>query len=183
VSIQSVDPTPAPTQPSSTAGSVTLNPVADTYIKASAPTSTAGGSNTVLGADRTGTETAFLRFDLSQLAGKQITSATLRLHTDNQRSAGSAATFDIKLVGSVDWSERYMSWNNRVPVSSYLLGSLIAPANPNTWYQTSLNTSYVQSKVGGQISMAMSARTGDLLVFNSRESGSSLAPQLIVSYQ
>jgi hypothetical protein len=180
VSVQSVptDPTPAPTS-----GSATLNPVADTYINSAAPTSTAGGSNTVLAADLTGTETAYLRFDLSQLAGKQITSATLRLHTDNQSSAGSAATFDIKLVGSVDWSEQYMSWNNRVPVSSYLLGSLVAPANPNTWYQTSLNTSHVQTKVGGQISIAVSARTGDLLVFNSREAGSSVAPQLIVSYQ
>jgi hypothetical protein len=41
----------------------------------------------------------------------------------------------------------------------------------------------VQTKAGGLISMAMSSRTGDKLVFNSRESGSSLAPQLIVSYQ
>jgi hypothetical protein len=76
-----------------------------------------------------------------------------------------------------------MSATNTVAISPYLLGKLAAPTTPNTWYQTALSTSYLQSKVGGLVSMAITGETGDVLIVNSHEAGASLAPELIVTYQ
>src|SRR5579884_189902 len=57
---------------------LTLTPAADTYTMWFAPYSASGGSATELSADGYNTYTAFLRFDLSQLAGRTIKSAALR---------------------------------------------------------------------------------------------------------
>jgi hypothetical protein len=127
-----------------TLSTIALQPVADTYTSRSAPESTAGGTTTYLRADAPGTDTAFLRFDLSALSGKTINSATLRLHSSTQRWAGSNATFDVKYVDSTDWKEANMSYENTVPVSKAVLGSLVAPNQPNTWYSIRLTPSRLQ---------------------------------------
>src|ERR1051326_5108535 len=71
-----VPPTATPVPPTATPAPqrATLNPVQDTYIQSSAPASTAGGSSTELVVDGYSAETSFLRFDLTALAGKTITS-------------------------------------------------------------------------------------------------------------
>jgi hypothetical protein len=158
-------------------------PVADTFTSWSAPTSTAGGISQTLRADLSGSDTAFLRFDLTPLAGKTITSAILRLHSSSDSFGGSGSTFDVDLVGSTDWKEAYMSFNNTVPISTTSLGTLLGPSNPNTWYQVMVNPMVLQAKAGKLVSMAISGQTGDVFIFNSRESGAAFAPQLIVSYQ
>jgi hypothetical protein len=162
----------------------TFNPLADTYTSRSAPASTAGGNALTLRADIASySDTSFLRFDLAPLAGKTITSATLRLHASTEAWAGSAATFDVNQVVANDWKEAWMSYTNSVPVSSTLLGSFVAPSSPNSWYASTLSPGAVQPRAGGLLSMALSARTGDVLIFNSREAGAVLAPQLIVTYR
>jgi Glycosyl hydrolase family 26 len=161
---------------------LTVTPVADTYTASSSPSSTAGGTAPELRADMAGTDTAFLRFSLSQLAGKTITSAALRLHSASEAWAGSAVTFDVKLVPANDWKEQWMSFTNTVPIASTVLGTLVAPRSPNTWYQVGLSSSVLQSHAGGLISMAITGRASDVLIFNSRESGS-LAPRLILTYR
>jgi hypothetical protein len=166
-----------------TSGSVTVTPVADTYTSASAPSSTLPGTSLTLRADAAGTDTAFLRFDLSSLAGKTLTAAALRLHLSSEAWAGSAATFDVKLVASTDWKEQYMSFVNSVPISSVVLGSLVGASSPSTWYQVTLNATTLQSKAGGLVSAALVGRSGDVLIFQSRESGAATAPQLVVSYR
>jgi hypothetical protein len=182
-----VPPTPTAVPPTATpittSTSVTFNPVADTYIEAGSPNSTAGGSSSELRVDGYGAQTSFLRFDLSSLAGKTITSATLRLHTSTESWAGSAGTFDVSLVGSTDWSEQWMSFNNTVPISTTALGSFSNPAVPNTWYPVTLSASTVQSKAGELMSMAITERTSDLMIFSSRESGAATAPQLVLTVQ
>jgi hypothetical protein len=161
---------------------LTVTPVADTYTASSAPTSTAGGSSPELRADVAETDTAFLRFNLSQLAGKTITSATLQLHSASEAWAGSTATFDVKLVRANDWKEQWMSYTNSVPIANTVLGTLVGPKSPNTWYQIGLSSSLLQSHAGGLISMAIAGRASDVLIFNSRKSGS-LAPRLILTYR
>jgi hypothetical protein len=158
--------------------SVVLNAVADTYTARSAPTSTAGGFNRTLRADIAGTDTAFMRFDLRSLSGSTLKSAALRLHASTESWAGSAATFDLNLVGAVDWKEQWMSYTNTVPISPIRLGVMVAPRTPNTWYQLPLDPAALQPKVGSLTSMALRARSGDVFIFNAREAGPDLAPQL-----
>jgi hypothetical protein len=158
--------------------SVVLNAVADTYTARSAPTSTAGGFNRTLRADISGTDTAFMRFDLRSLPSRTLKSAALLLHASTESWAGSAATFDLNLVGAVDWKEQWMSYTNTVPISSVRLGVLVAPRNPNTWYPLTLDPAQLQSKVGALTSLALRARSGDVFIFNAREAGVDLGPQL-----
>jgi hypothetical protein len=181
-------PTPIPT-PTSTpvaGASVTLNPIADTYTSRSAPTSTAGGSSTFLRADVTGSDTAFLRFDLSGLAGKTVKGAHLRIHTTTLSFAGSAVTFNIRFVNDDTWKEQFMSFNNTVSpfsIAPVPIGTVQGPA-PNTFYTSSeLDLKTVQAQVGTLFSMAVNAPQADVLIFDSREAGTATAPQLVLTLQ
>jgi hypothetical protein len=167
----------------SSGGDVALAPVADTYTAWSNPDSAAGGSSQTLRADRSGTDTAFLRFDLSALAGKSITSASLRVHTTNLAWARSVADFDVKLVDSTDWDENWMSYRNPVPISPTVIGTLDVPNAPNTWYTVQIAPDALQAKVGSLLSVAVTGRSGDVVIFYSREAGAQLEPQLIVNYR
>jgi hypothetical protein len=126
---------------------------------------------------------AFLRFDLSRLAGKTISSATLRIHTSNSAGAGSAATFDIMYVANDSWDGATMSMNHSVPISSTRLGTLVSPSRVGTWYQTSLTPNGVQLGASGLLSLAIKNSTNaDGVIFNSKEGDPALTPQLIVTY-
>jgi hypothetical protein len=173
---------PAPTG-TSTSTSATLSPVADTYTSSTAPTSAAGGSSVNLRADKQGTDTTFMRFDLSKLSGKTITSAKLKVHASTEAWAGSGATFDVKFVATDDWKEQFMTLKNTVPVSSTVLGSLADPITPGAWYSITLSPTALQSSAGTLLSMAINARSGDVLIIDSRESGAATAPQLVVTYK
>jgi outer membrane protein assembly factor BamB len=175
-------PTPTPPPGSST---VTFTPVADTYTARSAPDSAAGGTSTFLRADIVRTDTAFLRFDLASLAGKTITAAALRVHTDSSLPwSGSNVTFNIHFVSSNDWKEAFMTYNNSVgpfAIAPTAMATLRGPL-PNTWYQsTGLTLSIVQARAGALLSMAIDAPQGDVLIVDSRESGTT-APQLVVTF-
>jgi hypothetical protein len=174
-------PTPTSTTVSSSSGSVTLVPEADTYTNSANPSATHYGVATTLVANGPTADIPFLRFDLTSLQGKTITGVSLKLHSSSETWAGSKATFDAKFVAADSWSEAYMSYNNTDPISSTVLGTLVAPAG-NTLSSMTLSTSVVQSQVGGKLSMALVGRTADAYSFYAREAGSSLAPELVVTY-
>ena len=174
-----IQPLQAPAAP--TSGTLTLNPVADSYITWSSPYSSAGGTSPYLSVDIAGTDTTFLLFDLTPLAGKTVNAATLRVFTSAYSWSGSANTFDIRQVLWTDWKEQYMSYTNTVPITNVALGTLNAPS-PNTWYQSTLATLPVQGSVGRLFSVAIVGRAWDVLLINSREAGAATAPQLILTY-
>jgi len=72
---------------------------------------------------------------------------------------------------------------NTVPVSSTVLGTLSGAAAPNSWYQTPLALAPIQARVGGRLSAAIVGRVWDVLIVNSRESGATTAPQLVLTYK
>jgi mannan endo-1,4-beta-mannosidase len=162
--------------------SSTLKNVADTYIDAAQPGSTAGGPSLSLLADGDPTRVAFLRFDLSSLAGKSIDSAALRIHTTSAVGAGSNASFDIMYVPSNTWSGATMSMNHSVPISPTRLGVLASPSLGGTWYRATLVPTGVQIGAGGLLSMAVTTSSADGVFFNSKEGDPSMAPQLVVTY-
>jgi Glycosyl hydrolase family 26 len=174
-------PEPAPGAPGPASSSIALQPEADTYIMSASPDSTSGGSSQTLLA-YAGTNTPFLRFDLSSLKGKKITGATLTLHATPDSWSGSNAAFDAMLVNSDTWSEASLSYNNTTPITGTVLGTLVAPAG-NAVSSMTLATSVVQSNVGGKLSLALVGRTPDAFLFYSSEAGSSLAPQLVLTYK
>jgi hypothetical protein len=160
---------------------IVLTPIADTFTSRDAPSSTSGGSGATLRVDMNGTDTAFLLFDLSTVACRTFSSATLRLHTSPDSWARSQAVFDVRLVTGTSWKEEWMSYRNSTPVSSTVLGTLGGPKWPNTWYDIILKSSSVQERSGGLLALALTARASDVWIVNSRESGASTAPQLVIA--
>ena len=75
---------------------VTLNPVADNHVSSRSPTSNYGWS-TALWVVR-GESYPYLKFDLTALAGKTVTSAVLRVTTASLSSAGSPNAISIFVV-------------------------------------------------------------------------------------
>jgi hypothetical protein len=175
-------PAAAPPPGAGGGGSVTLNPVQDTYITRAAPDSTAGGSKYEMSADQAGSDTTYMRFDMSGLAGKTITSATLHIHTSWEAWAGSSGGFNVIWVTDTGWWEPYMSFNHTVPLYPLRLGGF-TPTYPSQWYATSLTTSVVQFTAGGGFGLAIQGTVSDMALFYAREAGADLAPQLELTYQ
>ena len=125
--------------------------------------------------------TTFLKFDLGPLAGKTITSVTLKVKTTADAVAGSADSLNVKLVNDVLWKEKYLSFNNSVPVSATLLGTVPANTAADTWVEITLDASVLQENAGGLLSLAVEATGPDELLLSSRETSDQ--PQLIITYK
>src|SRR5215471_3599034 len=104
------------------AATITLNSVADAYIRQFDPARTLGdyGSGPSMVAGALGSRARFeirrslLRFELSQIpAGAVVNSATLQLTVVMVPLTPNNSTFDIKRVLQL-WTEAGVSWNSRL---------------------------------------------------------------------
>ena len=172
-------PTPTPT-PATASTTKTVPAIADSFVTSAAPTTNHGGGPSVL-ADGTPKTTSYLRFALPAApAGKTLTSASLRVRTTAESLAGSPSAFSVALAGN-GWAERTVTWNNR-PALSTTLGSVTAP-NAGTAYSATLSASALRSKVGTQVTVAVSGSSSDGIFLASREqSDASRRPQLVLTY-
>lgn len=157
INLIATTPTPTPTP-------ITLSPVADSYVYKSYPSSNYGSSST-LRVDGSPVQIAYMRFDLSSLAGKSIISAKLRFYiTDTSYS-----TQYIKRVLNTPWSETDITYSNRptlgTTVTSFPGGS------SGTWKEIDI-TSVVKEKLGQLFSLAIDSTGSDGLIFYSRNSSS-----------
>jgi beta-mannanase len=170
---------PDPTTAVASSG-VTLNAVADTSVWSSCLTCNGGRSAEI----QTGgtTDYSYLRFDLSSLAGKTITGATLKLHSTTQSYAAPGGTYDVKVVGDTAWAETAPTYSSRPAIGSTILGTLAGPQPVNTWHSVSLNASAMQTYAGKLLSVAIVGRGTDVFRFYARESGAN-GPQLVVAYR
>jgi len=174
-------PLTSSTPSTSPTSSASLAPSADSYTS-SAYRNTVYGTSSNLRVNESGTDTTFMRFDLSRFAGRKLVSASLKVHSSSEAWAGTSSTLDVRFVPSDTWKEAYLTFNNTAPVSSTLLGTLSSAAEPNTWYSIQLNAGSVQSSVGGSLSLAVALRETDVLLIDSRESGTGTAPVLVLTF-
>jgi hypothetical protein len=171
---------PIPALTGATATVATIIPVADSYIDSARPTSTAGGISTTLYVDSSPVQTTFLKFDLTPLAGRTISLVTLRFKTTADAVAGSTNGATVKFVSDVNWKEAYMTYNNTVPISATVLGTVPSNTASGTWYDVTLSPSLIQPNAGRMLSVAIVATGSDELILSSRESADK--PQLIIKY-
>lgn len=177
-------PTPVPTSLGNPS-SLILTPQADTFISSDCPACTNIGTAVNLYTDASSTHTrdTFIRYDLSAVAGKILTSAILRLHTTSDSWAGSVGTQNIQYVSDNGWSEQSLNWNNQIAPNSILstpIGSFTGASQINTSYDIPLNVSNVQSHLGGLYSLMLSSPSSDNLTFGSRESTNPV--QLVLTF-
>ncbi|RLK61671.1 DUF7594 domain-containing protein [Actinokineospora cianjurensis] len=163
------------TAPTAAAATTTFTPVADTYVDNSA-TSTNYGTTGQLGVDGSPVKRAFLRFTVSGVTG-QVTGAKLRVHTDDVSGSNSPAGGTFRALSSTSWSETGTTWANQPTIDGATLGTLGAVSR-NAWYEVNVGAVVTGN---GTYSIAISSTNSDGADYDSRESGSATAPQLIVS--
>ncbi|WP_083510348.1 Ig-like domain-containing protein [Pseudarthrobacter sulfonivorans] len=154
---------------------VTLTATADSYVTSAAP-GTNNGTSTLLGVDNSPVEITYLKFDLSAYAGRTIQSATLQLRS---AGSGSTGTQNIKLVADDSWTETGITYSLR-PALGTSIGTL-GPTTTNTNYNIPLTVSGLTGELGQQLSLGMDTSSSDGLDLNSKETGSTFAPKLILT--
>ena len=167
--------TAAATTPPETV-TVTLTATADAYVSSGAATANYGTAPK-LAVDNSPVENAYLKFDVSALAGKTIVSAKLQLRAT---TSGSVGMQNVRLVTDDTWTESGLTYSTRPALGSSVLGSL-GPVASNTSYEVTLSASALQGELGGILSLGINATSSDGADFGSRET--STPPKLVLQLQ
>jgi hypothetical protein len=158
--------------PTSASSSLTFLPVEDAYIASGSPTINYG-TVTSLQVDNSPIKHFLLKFVVSGLNGKQVTSVKLRLYNLDPSGKGG----DFYTVSDNSWQEGTVTWNNAPAAQINLLGSL-GSVSANNWYEIDL-TSLIAGD--GTYSLRISSTSSDGADYSSREGAN--PPQLIVTVQ
>jgi hypothetical protein len=171
--------TPTPTitpTPSQAILKMVINPTADAYVRSSAPTKNFGLQPNI----RTGNspiEVGYIKFNLSQLAGKTIKKATLRIKVNDP----SSQTQSLKRGSTAGWNEAIITYNNR-PGFDSTIRSFSASANGQVLDLSVTNA--VNLRKGKEVTFGITSGGSDLATFYSKEATTiGNRPQLIVEYQ
>ena len=162
---------------SGTSETVTLSAVADAFVSGGSTTTGINyGTRTVLSVDANTVEITYLKFDLSAYAGRTVESATLQL-----RSAGSGSTGkqNVKLVADDSWTEGGITYTNR-PALGATIGTL-GPTTTNTNYNIPLTANGLAGELGQHLTLGLDSSSTDGLDLNSKETGSTAAPKLVLT--
>jgi hypothetical protein len=177
-------PSPSPsasqTSPSSTPPqSVSLVPVADSWVGSDAASAT-HGAETTLYTDGSPTKVSYLKYDLSGLAGRTVLDAQLQITTTSSSWSGSPDAQRVRPVSDSTWTEADLSYSNRPALGTELLGSVTATAGGTT-YSVALDRAALQQRLGGMTSLALENAGGDAFYIGSRESAT--PPRLVLTLQ
>ncbi len=148
---------------------IDLLPTEDAHVKSSYPTKNYGAENSIAASNySSNTHFAYFKFDLSTLAGKQISAVQLIITPSLERTVEK----ELVLTNASSWQEEGITWQNR-PQLSNKIGHL-----PSTKVEVgrpvviNLDPSPFAQLSGQQISFAITnvAASKNTLYFYSRES-------------
>ena len=168
--------------------SVTLNPVADTYVRSGTGASTNFGTATTMTCRRqtTGSQDRqiYLRFDVSSFSAN-IGSAKLRLYGNLNNSNASNVSVDVRDVTNTTWGETTITYNNKpAPASAISATKIILNTTPQ-WYEWDLTAYLIAKKNAGATLISLNLQTTNVVsnqaVFNTKENTSN-KPELAVTF-
>jgi hypothetical protein len=160
--------------PSASAATTTFTPVADTYVNSSSG-STNYGTSGQLGVDNSPVKRMFLKFSVANVSGT-VTSAKLRIHTDNVLGAESSTGGSFKKMSNTTWSETGVTYNNQPAIDGTTLASL-GSVGQNAWYEVDVTPAVTGN---GTVSFGVTSASSNGADYDSRETGAT-APQLVVT--
>lgn len=157
-------------------------PTADAYVNSDQPDQNAGMSRSLYADGAPNVANSYLSFDLSQLTGLQLTSATLRLVATSGQHAGSAGSIEIRDASGTAWIERGSSgvtFDTRPPIGD-IVGT-IDGVDRNEVVLVNLATSGLHPGPDGVLTLALTTSSADGAFFWSREVAEpELRPELVV---
>lgn len=160
------------TAPASGAGQMTLTSSADATVDSQWPDSNLGSAPSIE-TDAYPLQSSLLRFDVTGLAGKTITKATLRLFVTDPSPDGGK----VYLVSDNTWIETGVAWNSKPAASSTPAASLGA-VTTGMWREVDI-TSLVTGDGPLNLSIATTSTNG--ADYSSKEGAN--APQLVITYE
>jgi hypothetical protein len=114
-----------------------------------------------------------LKFNVSGLNGKQVTSAKLRLYNVDPSGKGG----DFYQVSDNSWQEETITWNS-APAALPDLRASLGSVSASNWYEVDL-TSLIAGD--GTYSLLISSTSSDGADYSSKEGAN--PPQLVVTVQ
>jgi hypothetical protein len=147
-------------------GSVTSNPVADSYVYASQPDQNFG-SNAALRTDNSPLLRSFLRFDAQGAAGAGP--VLLRVYA----ATGNATGANLHTVADTSWSEAGITFNNAPAIGPAVASS--GPIAAGSWVTFDVTSAVTAD---GPVAFALTSPSNTAIRFGSRSSAN--APQLVI---
>lgn len=160
--------TPVIAQPTPGGTTITLAPVADTFVNSKNPGRNFG-SNIMLEVESSPLVNSYLRFNV-QGVNTGVAKAVLKIYADSALSSG----FVVNAVSANNWGETTMSYNDAPAIGSPIASS--GPVASNTWITVDV-TSYITGN--GTFSIALTGSSSSILVLASRES--TQPPALVIT--
>ncbi len=158
-------PAPPPT--------LTFSATDDTYVQQASPTTTAG-SATTLQVDNSPVKQILIKFNVSGLSGKQVTSAKLRLYDSDPSPAGG----DFYQTADSSWTQATANWNNAPSTVGNRVASL-GSVTASTWYEVDLSSIVTGD---GVISLRVTSNSSNGANYTSSNGTAAFRPQLVVTY-
>jgi hypothetical protein len=154
-----------------TSTSSSFSAVADSYVSASNPNAVYG-SGTTLKVEGSPVKNAYVKFVVSGLSGP-VTKATLRLYSQSNSSVG----FDARFVPDNTWQESTLSYAN-APWPSSTVTASSGPLKTGSWAALDVTSLVVGN---GTFSFALTSNSATALKLASRETGTTKAPQIVIT--
>jgi chitodextrinase len=156
------------TTPAATA-TLTFAPVADSYIQSAVPASNFGSATTVQ-VDGSPVQDGLLKFMVSGVGSRRVTSATLRLNCVDASNLGG----QFRRVLDTSWTENGVTWGNAPAAETTVFGSL-GSVSAGLWY--TVPVPFITGD--GTYSIRFSSTSTNGADFSSKEGAN--PPQLIVN--
>lgn len=147
-----------------------ITATADTWVAAAQSAKNFGSRNFI--ALRSSRESGLLRFNVPQLPGWRITSATLKLNSGNVGGTGVSV---YSTTGT--WSESRVTWRS-APAGGSLLATGGSYRNAS-W--ASWDVLAAVPPAGGMVNLRVENHSRTWMGFLSRETGAATAPQLVIT--
>ena len=166
---RSQESAPATATTPAAVATLTFAPVADAYIQSGSPASNFGAATTVQ-VDGSPVQDGLLKFTVSGVGSRQVTSATLRLHCVDASNLGG----QFRRVLDTSWTENGVTWNNAPAAEATVFGSL-GSVSAGLWY--TVPVPFITGD--GTYSIRFTSTSTNGADFSSKEGAN--PPQLIVN--
>jgi hypothetical protein len=147
---------------------------ADVSVRASDPNRNFGRS-TALEVDGSSAKHTFLRFRVTGVRGRTVTSARLRLRVAGASDAASDSGGRAHRIAACGWDELTTTWNTRPPIDGAVLSTL-GPVRPNDTVELDVTAAIPGD---GVFCLALDSLSSDGVDYNSREAAVG-QPQLLI---
>ncbi len=155
-----------------------LTPIDDSMVSAGNPSNNYGSDELLLSSDYSSSNIreSYLKFDLSEISGSSVKSATLRFTPALARNVSKR----VNIASNSNWTEENINWNNK-PQLGIEIGQLNGiSTSVGSPVDIELNVSQLQQYFGGFFSLAITnTGTNDTFSVQSKENNN--PPQLILS--